>query len=303
MNDDHPAYLEVAMIVNGELAEAVAEVFARFAPGGVAMEATHIIPEEDGFGRPSDEVRVCAYLPVDDQLEVTRQKLGMALGYLGMIQPLPEATFTPINDQNWMEAWKERFVPIDIGHKLRILPAWMENPDASRIPILIDVGMAFGTGTHPTTQLSLALLEDHVQAGQTVFDVGCGSGILSVAAVKLGAAAAYGADIERDSIDNAQINAKLNATEGKTHFRLGSLDTFAGKQAPVVIANILTHILIRLLNDGMGDLVAPGGTLLLSGILVEKEAEILAALDKHGFIVNERRQMEDWLGLAAVRKN
>jgi ribosomal protein L11 methyltransferase len=305
MSNPSPAWLEVALTVNGELAEAVAEVFARFAPGGVALEAVEIIPEEDGFGRPGDDMRVCAYLPIDEHIEDTRQRLLQALAYLGMIEPLPPATFTPIIDQNWMEAWKERFIPIDIGHSLRILPAWMDDP-GGRIPIRIDVGMAFGTGTHPTTQLSLALLEDYVQPDTALFDIGCGSGILSVAAVRLGASAAYGADIDPDAIANALTNAELNGVAERTKFIQGSVADFASgafpvTTAPVVVANILTHILIRLLDEGMGELVAPGGVLLLSGVLDEKEAALSQSLAQHGFTSAARRQMDDWLGFAAQR--
>ena len=96
---------------------------------------------------------------MDEHIEETRQKLEESLYYLGMIQPLPAPTFTPIADQNWMEAWKQHYKPIPIGKRLMIVPAWLDSPEPNRIPIKIDPGMAFGTGTHPTTQLCLGLME------------------------------------------------------------------------------------------------------------------------------------------------
>lgn len=306
MTEQTPAWLQVSLIINGELAEAVADALSRYAPNGVIIESIAIIDEEDGPGYPTDEVKVYAYLPMDDRLEEKRQQIEQALAYLSMIEPLPPAQFTPIAEENWMENWKQHFKPIAVGEKLLITPAWLEVDDADRIPIKIDVGMAFGTGTHPTTQLSLALLEKHTRPNQPVLDIGCGSGILAVGAVKLGASQAYGVDVDQKSILNANTNADLNEVTAKTKFEIGSVDTiqesiFPIQQAPVVVANILAHILLRLMDNGMGDLVNPNGILLLSGILAEKESTMLASLEKHGFHIIERLQMGDWLGLAAKR--
>lgn len=302
------SWLEVSLIVSGELAEAVTEVLARFAPGGVAVESTAIQASADEYGEPVGPMRVCAYLPINDQLEEVRQKLEEALWFLGRIQELPEPTFTIIEEQNWMQAWKQHYRPIEIGEKLLVLPAWVEAPETARIPLRIDPGMAFGTGTHPTTQLSLMLLEKYLQPGDTLLDIGCGSGILAIAGRKLGAAAAYGVDIDPASVEIARQTAADNATNEQLLFEAGSVTDvrqgmFPASQAPVVIANILTHILIQLLDEGMADLLVPGGVLLLSGILEEKLAEMQAALEQHGLEVCEQLMIEDWVGLAVRQKN
>ena len=164
-----PNWLEVSLTVNGELAEAVADVLARYAPNGVMTEQAVKFNDEEDEGTPVGDITVRAYLPADETLEETRQKLEESLYYLGMIQPLPAPTFTPIADQNWMEAWKTRYQPIPIGKKLIIVPVWMDSPEPQRIPIRIDPGMAFGTGTHPTTQLCLELLETVFDQGQRKF--------------------------------------------------------------------------------------------------------------------------------------
>jgi ribosomal protein L11 methyltransferase len=300
---EKPSWLEASLVVDAELAEAVAEVLARYAPGGVVIESTQIGKTADGAGAPTGPLRVYAYLPVDDSLEEKRQKLEEGLWHLGQIRPLPEPQFKRIQAENWMENWKQFYHPIRVGQKLLVLPAWLENPDPARIPIRIDPGMAFGTGTHPTTQLSLQLIEEYLRPGTAMLDIGCGSAILSIAAVKLGAAAAYGVDIDAAALESAQENLERNQVGGQVQLAAGSLDevrqgVFPIRRAPLVAANILANILIRLLNDGLAELVQPGGVLLLSGILEEGEGELLAVLNKHRFTMEKRLQIEDWLAFA-----
>ena len=288
-------WLEVSLIVNGELAEAVADVLARFAPNGVATEQAVKFNDEEDEGTPTGDITVRAYLPVDEALKETRQKLEEALYYLGMIQPLPFPTFTQIADQNWMEAWKSRYQPIPIGKRLIIVPVWMDSPEPKRISIRIDPGMAFGTGTHPTTQLCLEL--------QTVIDLGCGSGILSVAAIKLGAQLVLGVDIDDASVKNSRENADNNGIPlekmpiGKGSVSEVRAGQFALGQAPLVLANILAPVLIRLFDAGMADLIAPGGSIILSGILEHQAADVVAAGEKYGLKLLDSRQINDWVAL------
>jgi len=318
-------WLEISLTVNGELAEAVADVLARFAPNGVMTEQAVNFNNEEDEGTPVGPITVRAYLAADEHLDETRQKLEESLYYLGMIQPLPAPTFTPIADQNWMEAWKTRYQPILIGKKLIIVPVWMDSPEPARIAIKIDPGMAFGTGTHPTTQLCLELLEtvfDNSILDKSIFeirnsaesrisnseyrissviDVGCGSGILSVAALKLGARQALGVDIDEAAIKNSRENADNNGVDSAALvLGVGSVDEVkAGKfpfsQAPLVLANILAPILIRLFDAGMADLIAPGGEIILSGILEHQAADVAASAKKYGLILVEQRQMSDWV--------
>jgi len=297
------SWLEVALTVDGELAEAVADVLARFAPNGVTTEqGVRFINDEDE-GTPVGPITVRAYLPADESLEETRRKLEEALYYLGMIQPLPQPVYTPIADRNWMDAWKERYRPIPVGERLIIVPAWLESPDPARIPIRIDPGMAFGTGTHPTTQLCLELLEPIINPQSTIIDVGCGSGILSIAALKLGAAQALGVDIDPASIQASRENAEANGTADRLQVGQGSVeDVLAGafglRQAPVVLANILAPVIIRLFDAGLRDLLRPGGTLVLSGILAEQAGSVLEVASAHGLELADRRQQGDWVALA-----
>jgi len=300
-------WLEVSLTVSGELAEAVADVLARFAPNGVMTEQAVNFTNDEDEGTPVGPITVRAYLPADEQLDETRGKLEESLYYLGMIQPLPAPVFTPIADQNWMEAWKAHYKPIPIGNRLIIVPVWMDSPQPERISIKIDPGMAFGTGTHPTTQLCLQLMEPlfdspaKIQNLRTTIDVGCGSGILSVAALKLGARQALGVDIDAAAIKNSRENAENNAIKSEDLLLgLGSVDElkagkFAFGQAPLVLANILAPILIRLFDAGMADLIAPGGAIILSGILDHQAQAVAASAQEHGLVLIEQRQMGDWV--------
>jgi len=319
-------WLEVSLTVNGELAEAVADVLARFAFSGVMMEQGVKYTDDEDAGTPTGPIIVRAYLEMNDQLEETRQKLEESLYYLGRIQPLPAASYKEIADQNWMEAWKQHYKPILIGKRLVILPAWMESPDPDRIAIKIDPGMAFGTGTHPTTRLCLELMEQAIidrrksRVGNSttsdtlrksnnefrMIDVGCGSGILSIAAIKLGADSALGIDIDSGSIDNARENAHTNAIGEELILGIGSVpeilnDKFAIRTGSLVVVNILAPVIIRLFDAGLAELIENGGTVLLSGILQEQAQSVIEAAQAQGLKMNERMQIGDWVAFAMSR--
>lgn len=306
-------WLEVSLTVDGELAESVADVMARFAYSGVMMEQGVKYKDEEDMGTPAGPITVRAYLEVNEQLEETRQKLEESLFYLGMIRPLPSPSYKQIADQNWMEAWKQHYKPILIGERLLILPAWMESPEPGRAAIKIDPGMAFGTGTHPTTQLCLELMEAYLVlrglkdlGGLKLIDVGCGSGILSIAALKLGADKALGVDIDEESILNSRENAMKNEVGDELILGVGSVQEilegrFEIKKAPLVVANILAPVIVRLFESGLADLVEADGALILSGILFGQEESVIEAGQAHGLHVSERRQMEDWVAMTLRR--
>lgn len=309
-------WLEVSLNVNGELAEAVADVLARYAPNGVVTEQGVKFMNEADQGTPAGPITVCAYLPMDDELEGRRRNIEEALDHLRMIQPFVAATFRPVADQNWMEAWKRHYRPIRIGNRLLVVPAWLDHRDPGRISMKIDPGMAFGTGTHPSTQLCLEFLEQVVAPLQRtkenrqdeihVIDLGCGSGILSIAALKLGATAALGLDIDPEAIENARQNAKINGIGRQLELATGSLDdiligSFFIRSARVVVVNILAPVIIQLFETRLADVVAPGGVLILSGILENQAPEVINKAAEKGFRLTEKRQFEDWVALLLAR--
>lgn len=320
--------------MNGEAAEAVADVFARFAPEGVAIEATQIETTPDDAGRAIGPVIVRAYLPADSKLEAARAGLEEALWHLGQILPLPAPSYQTVAETNWAEAWKVNFHPLRLGRRLMIVPAWLNPPlQPEDIPIRIDPGMAFGTGTHPTTQLCLAAVEKHLRPGQSVLDLGTGSGILAVAAAKLGAAGAslssarrrpssggadayhagtlgagaiLAVDIDPEAVRVARENAALNGVAERILIEQGSLAEilaarFIFQAADLVVANILARVIVELLEQGLDRTVNPGGLLIVSGILDSQAYQVRAAFQANGLNILAQEQLEDWVAIIARR--
>ena len=309
------SWLEISLIVDGELAEAAAEVLGRFVAGGVVIESTAVTADAFDEGQATGPLRVCGYLPVDADLEARRQKLEEALWYLGRIQPLPEAQFKLIKEKDWAEAWKENYQPINIGACISIVPAWLEPVDKRRVAVKIEPGMAFGTGTHPTTQLCLEILETWLQAhgfGKEypaspfeVIDIGCGSGILAIAALKLGAQRALGVDTDEAAVAACRENAQLNGVADRLEVQLGSvaevcLGKYSLRRGLVVFANILAPVIVRLLENGLAELLRPGGLLILSGMLADQVGQVESALEMYALEVRIRRQSGDWVALGVA---
>jgi ribosomal protein L11 methyltransferase len=304
---DKATWIEVSLTVTPEQAEAVAEVLGRFTREGVVIEqlADQNTRQEKTILNP--EVRVYGYFFNDGTVEDRKKRVEEALWYLGRIQPLPAAQYCEIHDQDWMEAWKQHYEPITIGKKLVILPAWIEKEYPGRLPVRINPGMAFGTGTHPTTQLCLEFLEELVKPEMTVFDIGCGSGILSAGAVILGAGHVIAVDIDAASVRSTAENCQLNHVTEKVDIALGSAELIRGGQfgifqAPLVVANILASVILILLEEKLSDLVEPGGQLVLSGILAHQAQEIIQAADTQGLKLMEIKQVEDWNAIALINE-
>jgi ribosomal protein L11 methyltransferase len=300
-----PSLLEVSLLVDGELAEAVSEVLARYIPSGIVIESTQISPDPDGEGHVIGPLRVYGYLPIDTEIEALRQKVEESLWYLSRIRPMPAPQFRTIEEMDWVETWKEHYHPIPIGKKLVILPAWSESQPGNRAAVRIEPGMAFGTGTHPTSQLCLELAEQHLKPGAPVIDIGCGSGILSIAALKLGASHALAVDVDPLAIKATLQNAALNQVEDQIEAGVGSLAEIRGgcfsiQQSPVVFANILAPVLESLLKEGLAELVAPGGIAILSGILAEQAEGVLAAAQGAGLGSCDRLQSGDWVAIGVA---
>ncbi len=299
---DKANWVEVSLVVTPEQAEAVAEVMGRFTREGVVIEQAALPDNPLEENLLEDHVRVYGYFFADSSTEARKQRLEEALWHLGQIQELPPAQYRLIQDENWMNAWKHQYKPLQIGERLMIIPAWVENKYPERLPILINPGMAFGTGTHPTTQLCLELIEKYVQPGQTVFDIGCGSGILSIAAVRLGAERVIAVDIDPASVASTQENCALNGIGDEVEIAQGSSDLvqagqFGLVQAPLVVANILASIILDMLEDDLADLVEPGGLLLLSGILDYQADAVIQKAGEYGLALLEKRMIEDWVAL------
>ena len=207
-----------------------------------------------------------------------------------------------VNDSDWNENWKKYFHATEIGKRLTIVPSWEEYDNReNRVLLHIDPGAAFGTGTHATTSLCLELLQDYIKDGFKMLDIGCGSGILAIASVLLGAESAVGVDIDAQSVKTARENAELNGVSDRTEFIVGDLAEKVSGRFPVVCANIVADVVIRLL-DGAEKYIADGGVLIVSGIIDIRENDVLEAAEKHGYEISQKRYRDNWCAFALRRK-
>jgi ribosomal protein L11 methyltransferase len=301
-------WIEVSLNVDGEAAEAVAELLQRYGHQGVSIEHGGIPPDkldEDELP-PPQFLTVRAYFPVDDRAEETRARLESALGYMNMMYPMPKPTYQQVADEDWAEAWKAHYHPVPIGRKLFIRPRWVELADThNRLIISLDPGMAFGTGTHPTTQLCMEALEDLTLPGAQVLDLGCGSGILAIAAAKLGAGHVLALDIDPIAVQATQENIEQNSVAEKITAQLGSLESVVGsaRRFDLAVVNILARIIIQMCDEHLGDVIRPGGKAIFSGIILDQADDVEIALRKTGLEPYARRLQGDWVAIEARRPN
>lgn len=296
---DEPAaaLIEISVPVEGELVEPIWELFERH--GGGAVLETRVRGPEDGHDGPR-ESWLRTYVPAGDAEARLRIELG--LWHLGRILPIPEATFRPLVEANWAEAWKAHYVAQRIGPFL-VVPSWIAPDEAAdgAVVLRLDPGMAFGTGQHPTTRLCLAELAGRVGPSTRVLDVGTGSGILAIGAALLGAPPPVALDIDPRAVETALANASANgvALEG----RAGTLDALraeGGSAFDLVLANLLAGIVEALAPD-LAAVTAPGGTLIASGILDEQAPDVVAAIERAGFEAPSLRADGDWVAIVAAR--
>jgi ribosomal protein L11 methyltransferase len=299
-------WIEVSLEVDGEAAEAVADVLRRYGHQGVAIEQAgfpiEVWPDDIP---PADRLIVRAYLPEDDKAEAKKQQLREALYHMGRLYPMPEPIFNVLHDEDWAEAWKKHYHPLRLGRRLYIRPAWSEVPDArpDDIILVMDPGMAFGTGTHPTTQLCLITLEERLAdwPAVDVLDLGCGSGILGIAALKLGASKALALDIDDLAVISTLENAALNGVEGRITAQQGSLETLKAspRHFDLLLCNILAKVIIEMCGQGLGDVLRAGGHAIFSGIIDDQADDVEAALRQTGLEPTQRRVQGDWVVIEA----
>lgn len=208
---------------------------------------------------------------------------------------------TELADRNWNEEWEKTIQPIWVTDTLVIAPTWSPvEPAEGRTVLVIDPKMSFGTGYHETTRLMLRMMQEHIPAGCTALDVGTGTGVLAIAAVKLGARHAIGVDIDEWSADNGNENISRNGLEGKVDIRIGSLDVVPEPVFDVILANIIRMTILELL-DAMLAKLAPKGMLFLSGLLVEDQAPIEEALIARQCTVTGVIRENEWIGMMAQK--
>lgn len=308
-NDDQAReddWLELVVEVDHEAVEPVSEVFARYGfQEGVVIEEP-FVQERDGDNLAIDLSRpftvrtfVAAAEVSDEQLDTIRQ----ALWYVGRIRAVSDLRIERRREEDWANAWKAHYQPVRVGKRVVVRPPWRDfDPEPEDIVVTLDPGMAFGTGTHPTTRLCMQALEEEIKPGQRVLDVGTGSGVLAIAALKLGAASVDAVDIEPVSVRAALENRDRNGVREGLRIETGSVglgEPFEGHY-DLVLANIIARILIELA-DGIVAHVAPGGTLILSGIIETQVDGVRDCFGAHGLEFVSSSRQEDWIAMVYRR--
>ena len=297
------------MVADIEAVEAVSEILARFATGGASVEPAFELVDE-GLGARVDATRpaiVRAYVAATDEAAARRAAADAseALGHLQAfgLRPIGQLETRIVHDAHWAEAWREHFPVLHVGRRLVIRPTWRTHEAAGEdVVIALDPGMAFGTGLHPTTRLCLIGLEQLADRGlmkdARVLDVGCGSGILGIVALKLGAHDVLGVDTDPIAIEATVSNAELNAVRDRFTARVGSLPS---REEPhdLILANLIASLLIELAG-GLRDELKAGGRLIASGIFTDREADVRTALHGAGFTIAAAWAETDWVALEAI---
>ncbi|MFD1335425.1 50S ribosomal protein L11 methyltransferase [Oceanobacillus iheyensis] len=254
---------------------------------------------------PEEGVRIKAYLPMNSFLGETVEEIKQAVNQL-LIYDIDlgknEVSLSEVHEEEWATAWKKYYKPVKISNRITITPTWEEYTPVSSDELIIelDPGMAFGTGTHPTTVLSIQGLEAYVKPGDLVMDVGCGSGVLSIAAAKLGADKVYAYDLDEIAVKSTKLNSKLNQIHESVKVKQNNLLEGVQQEADVIVSNILAEIIVRFVDDAWSNLKA-GGYFITSGIIQNKKQLVIDNLTKQGFEVISLNEMEDWVSIVAKK--
>ena len=309
-------WTELSILTTNEAVEAVSNILHEAGASGVVIEDSKELTKEriDQFGEiyalnpddfPKNGVVVKAYLSATSFLAETVEEIKLAISNLVNFDiNIGEniLTLCEVDEEDWATAWKQYYHPVKISERFTIVPTWEEYVPVSTDELIIelDPGMAFGTGTHPTTVMCLQALEKVVSPGDTVIDVGTGSGVLSIGAAMLGAQKVHALDLDEVAVKAARENVALNKVDDTVQVFHGNLLDTVKEPADVVVANILAEIIVTFTDDAFS-IVKPGGVYVTSGIIGAKKDDVKQALEKSGFAIEEVLMMEDWVAIVARR--
>ncbi|MFS0561767.1 50S ribosomal protein L11 methyltransferase [Terribacillus sp. 179-K 1B1 HS] len=309
-------WAELCIHTTNEAIEPISNILHEAGASGVVIQDPEdlVKDHETTFGEiyelnpddyPAEGIFVKAYLPLNSFLNETVNEIKAAISNLSEYQidiGANEVSVSEVDEEDWSTAWKKYYKPVKISEKFTIIPTWEEYaPVASDEVIMeLDPGMAFGTGTHPTTVLSVQAIERFVKKGDIVIDVGSGSGVLSIAAVLLGAGHVHAFDLDDVAVNSTKINAELNQAADRITARPNNLLEGVDVEADVIVSNILAEIILKFTDDAY-KLIKPGGLFITSGIISQKKNEVKDALTASGFDIVEVNEMEDWVAIIAKK--
>ena len=309
-------WLEISVTTDAEAAEAIVDLFNRHGQGQAVVETPVDCFEYElpAVSQPSTVI-VKTYLPADGSARDAQRRLEEGLWHLGRIYPIPDPTIRTLVHEDWAEAWKQQYHLQRIGRRTVIVPTWEEyTSEPGEVAIRLEPGMAFGTGLHPTTRLCLRDMEDHLVPGSDILDVGTGSGVLSIAAAKLGARSVLALDADLSAVTAAQENVVMNGVDQQVtvwhgslpggssvphHFVAGgSLKLLDSGHFDLILINILAPVIVSL-TPGLAARLARGGRIIAAGLIESQESEVREAFQTQGFDIVERAQEKDWVALVA----
>lgn len=290
-------WIQIKLRTTNQSADTIAELLEQLGALAVSYtdaEDSPILEPKPGERRlwPNTEVTGLLEQGTDPKpiLAVLKQLLG---DHIPMVA-------TTLEDKNWIRAWMDQFKPLKFGQHLWICPSWLSVDEKDSVVVMLDPGLAFGTGTHPTTSLCLSYLDSLDLKDQDVLDYGCGSGILAIAALKLGAKSATGVDIDEQALIASKENAHRNGVEDKLQLIMGTDKKLDLPQFPITVANILAGPLAEL-EPIIASLTQSGGKLALSGILTEQADSVIEAYSKD-FVMNKVKDLDGWALLTGTKK-
>ena len=254
---------------------------------------------------PTEGIYIKFYLPVEEQLDRKVEEIKQAINTLldhDINLGLNQISQNEINEEDWATSWKKYYKPVKISEKIMIVPTWEEYEQSSKDELIIelDPGMAFGTGTHPTTVLSIQALENHLKKDPVVIDVGCGSGVLSIASILLGAKKVYAYDLDNVAVNSTKLNVELNGLSQKIIAKSNNLLNGVNIKADIIVSNILAEIIVQFVQDAWNNL-KKGGLFITSGIISRKKDLVIEELHAVGFKVIEVNETDDWVCIVAKR--
>lgn len=300
---------EISVLTEGVCVEAIAGIFQNLGSGGVVIEdpqAARKYINKDGWKPDSvspdflnhEFVVVKAYFPGDK--DVMRELAKYVEAVETNFQVSCRVFVDEVRNEDWEENWKKYYHAFKVGERLVVKPSWEEYAAANHeVVIDIDPGMAFGTGIHASTRFCLKFIDQYVRGGECIVDAGCGSGILSIGAAKLGAQQVFAMDVDEVAVRIARENVSLNGLDDKIQVEVGNIvEEIVGHQADMVLANITAEVVVELI-PAAAKVLAPGGYLFGSGIVDSRWPGVKQALDENGFAIEQVLQDVDWIGVAA----
>ncbi|AOM82580.1 50S ribosomal protein L11 methyltransferase [Salisediminibacterium beveridgei] len=307
---------EICIHTTQEAVEPVSHVLHESGASGVVIEDREDLFREweTKFGEiydlspddyPEEGVLVKGYLPVNSFLSETVEQIKLSVNHLSQFNinlGQNKVTVSEVNEEDWATAWKKYYKPVKVSRRITITPTWENYQPVhdEELVIELDPGMAFGTGTHPTTVMCIQLLEQCVKEGDLVTDVGCGTGVLSIAAAKLGGTQIDALDLDEVAVQSATVNSELNKVDQRVQVRKGNLLDNGRSGQDVIVANILAEVIVTFTEDAFR-LTRPGGTFIVSGIIGQKRDMVKDALKQAGWRILESLEMEDWVAIRAEK--